>query len=67
MKAFNIDQPWAELIILGRKKIELRNKRTSYRGLIAVRATKTVLIEYCEKYSVDPDKCQRERSLVQLR
>jgi len=27
MKAFNIDQPWAELIIRGRKKIELRNKR----------------------------------------
>ena len=27
MKAFNIDQPWAELIIRERKKIELRNKR----------------------------------------
>ena len=56
MKALNIDQPWAELIILGRKKIELRNKRTSYLGLIAVRATKTVLTEYCKKYRVDPDK-----------
>jgi hypothetical protein len=56
VKALNIDQPWAELIIRGRKKIELRNKRTSYRGLIVVRATKTVLIEYCKKYSLDPDK-----------
>jgi hypothetical protein len=32
--AISIQQPWAELILLGRKKIELRTWRTDYRGLL---------------------------------
>jgi len=32
MKAFNVDQPWVELIIQGRKKIEIREKGTNHRG-----------------------------------
>jgi hypothetical protein len=47
MKACNFDQPWAELIMQGRKKIELRDRRTSHRGLIAVRSTKKVLWKEC--------------------
>ena len=53
MKALNIDQPWAELIIQGQKTIELRKKRTSHRGILAIRATKTVLEPYCQKHELD--------------
>lgn len=56
MKAFNVDQPWAELIIQGRKKIELRSNRTSHRGLIAIRSTKTVLQNECKRLGIDCDK-----------
>ena len=34
MKALSIRQPWAELILQGRKTIELRTWKTSYRGLL---------------------------------
>jgi hypothetical protein len=59
MKAFNVDQPWAELIIQGRKKIELRGKRTSHRGVIAVRSTKKVLQRECNRLRVDCDKVSK--------
>ena len=34
MKALSIRQPWAELILQGRKTIELRTWKTCYRGLL---------------------------------
>ena len=40
MKAITIWQPWAELIILGFKKIETRSWETNYRGRIAIHAGK---------------------------
>jgi hypothetical protein len=55
MKAINIDQPWAELIIQGRKTIELRTKRSNHRGPLAIRATKTVLTSACDKFDLDPE------------
>ncbi|MBT7015633.1 MAG: ASCH domain-containing protein [Anaerolineae bacterium] len=55
MKALNVDQPWAELIIQGIKTIELRKKRTSHRGILAIRATKTVLKARCHNFNLDPD------------
>lgn len=39
--ALSIRQPWAELIILGRKSIEVREWWTEYRGLLWVHAAKT--------------------------
>jgi hypothetical protein len=53
MKALNVHQPWAELIIQGRKTIELRKTRTGHRGLLAIRATKTVLESHCLKFGLD--------------
>jgi hypothetical protein len=54
MKALNIHQPWAELIIQGRKTIELRTRRTTHRGLLAIRATKTVVEAFCRQVDLDP-------------
>jgi len=55
MKALNVDQPWAELIMCGRKTIELRSRRTSHRGLLAIRATTRVLPTLAQQYGLDPD------------
>ena len=56
MKAINLDQPWAELILSGRKTIELRTMRTNHRGLLGIRATKTVLEEVCRSYNLKADE-----------
>ncbi len=41
MKAISIWQPWAHLIACGLKKVETRSWSTSYRGPIAIHASKT--------------------------
>ena len=40
MKALSLKQPWAELIIQGKKKIELRKWNTNFRGKFLVHASK---------------------------
>jgi hypothetical protein len=42
MRALSIRQPWAELIMLGRKRYELRTWSTRLRGRIAIHASKRV-------------------------
>jgi hypothetical protein len=54
MKALSIRQPWAELILQGRKTIELRTWQTSHRGLLAIHASQTVSDEPCDAYNLDP-------------
>ena len=39
MKALSVKQPWAELIALGAKPIEVRTWRTDYRGPLAIVAS----------------------------
>lgn len=39
MKALSIKQPWAELILLGKKKIELRKWNTNFRGKFYIHAS----------------------------
>jgi activating signal cointegrator 1 len=41
-RALSIRQPWAELIILGRKRCELRSRRTSHRGPILIHAAQRI-------------------------
>jgi len=41
MKALSIKQPFAELILQGRKKIELRKWNTHFRGEFLIHASKT--------------------------
>jgi activating signal cointegrator 1 len=40
LKAISIQQPWASLIAIGAKRLETRSWNTSYRGLIAIHASK---------------------------
>lgn len=48
MKAITIKQPWATLIVLGKKKFETRSWQTKHRGPIAIHAGKTIDKEACE-------------------
>lgn len=41
MKCLSIKQPFAELVISGRKKIEIRNWKTNYRGELLIHASKS--------------------------
>jgi len=40
MKALSLKQPFAELIVSGKKTIELRKWKTSFRGLFLIHASK---------------------------
>ena len=40
MKAISLKQPWAELILQGRKKIELRKWNTNFRGEFLIHTSK---------------------------
>ncbi len=42
MKAISVRQPWAELIVSGKKKIEIRSWKTNYRGYLLIHASKVV-------------------------
>jgi len=59
VKALSIRQPWAELILQGRKTIELRTWQTHYRGRIAIHASQTVREEACVAYGLDPARVVR--------
>lgn len=54
MKALTIRQPWAELILQGRKQIELREWTTGHRGLLVIHAGGYVEEEACCDYGFDP-------------
>lgn len=54
MKALSFRQPWAELILQGRKTIDLRTWSTHYRGRILIHASKKVEEDACLAYGLDP-------------
>lgn len=41
-KGLTLHQPWAILVALGEKRVETRSWRTSYRGPIAIHASRTL-------------------------
>jgi activating signal cointegrator 1 len=43
VKALSLTQPWASLVAIGAKRIETRSWRTSYRGPLAIHASKSGL------------------------
>mgnify|MGYP001267639774 CR=1 FL=1 len=59
MKTLSIRQPWAELILQGRKTIELRTWRTPYRGLLLIHAGGNIEEEACTIYDLDPQRLVR--------
>ncbi len=41
MKALSLKQPWAELLVQGKKKIEIRKWNTNFRGKFLIHASKS--------------------------
>lgn len=54
MKALSFRQPWAELVLQGRKTMDLRTYTTQYRGRIAIHASQTVEAESARRHGFEP-------------
>lgn len=55
MKAITIWQPWASLLVSGRKKYETRSWATSYRGPIAIHAAMRSVRKSIDALAADTD------------
>ncbi len=53
MKCLSLKQPYAELLVSGKKTIELRNWNTSFRGKLLVHASKNIDKERSESLGID--------------
>lgn len=56
IKALTIRQPWAELILRGRKPYELRSWRTKYRGPLVIHAAMRVNSDAARRLGLNPEK-----------
>ena len=52
-KCLSLKQPYAELIVSGRKTIELRKWNTKFRGQFLIHASKTIYSKACKLYNID--------------
>jgi ASCH domain len=52
-KCLSLKQPYAELIVSGRKTIELRKWNTRFRGEFLIHASKTINNEACKSCNID--------------
>lgn len=59
VRALSIGQPWAELILRGRKPFEMRSRNMKYRGLLILHASKKLNAEAARKLGIDPRKVER--------
>lgn len=55
VKALTIRQPWAELILRGRKPYELRSWRTKYRGPLVIHAAAKIDAWDARHFGLDPE------------
>lgn len=55
MKALSVRQPWAELILRGRKTVELRTWKVHYRGPLLIHAAAVRRPERVHQLGLDPD------------
>jgi hypothetical protein len=55
MKALSFRQPWAELVLQGRKTMDVRTYTTDYRGRIAIHAAQQVEREAALAHDLHPD------------
>src|SRR5689334_18753689 len=55
MKALSLRQPWAELILQGRKTIETRTWRTAHRRPFAIHAAWQVQGDIAKLYGIEPE------------
>ncbi len=52
MKALSLKQPWAELIVSGKKTIETRKWKTNFRGEFFIHSSKNSDLEYCDEINL---------------
>jgi hypothetical protein len=55
MKAISVRQPWANLIIEGKKKLDLRTYKINFTGPLAIHASSIVELEDCTRFGFEPD------------
>ena len=60
MKCLSLRQPYADLVVSGRKTIELRTWNTKFRGLFFVHASGNVDKEACRSFGIDPETVARK-------
>ena len=53
MKALSLKQPWVELILLGKKTIELRKWNTNFRGEFYIHASGNIDEEQIKKFNLN--------------
>src|SRR3989344_6344231 len=53
MKALTLKQPFAELVVSGRKKVELRKWNTKFRGEFLIHASKTPHVASMKKFGFE--------------
>jgi hypothetical protein len=53
-KCLSLKQPYAELLVSGKKTIELRSWDTKFRGEFLVHASKKIDKEACKRNKIDP-------------
>ncbi|HZA68174.1 MAG TPA: ASCH domain-containing protein [Nitrososphaeraceae archaeon] len=56
MKCLSLRQPYAELLISGKKTIELRKWNTNFRGKFLIHASKNINKEKCKSLRIDYTK-----------
>ena len=57
MKCLSLQQPWAELIVSGRKTIETRKWKTNFRGEFLIHCASSMRYkDYVMELGFDPDK-----------
>ena len=59
MKCLSVSQPYADLIIAGKKTIELRTWNTKLRGEFLVHAPRKVDIQACKRFGVNEANIRR--------
>jgi len=52
MKALSLKQPWAELILQGKKTIEIRKWNTKFRGKFLIHSSQAPNREQMERFSI---------------
>jgi hypothetical protein len=56
MKCLSLKQPYAELLVSGKKTIEVRKWNTKFRGRFLVHASKNINEEACKRLKIDQSK-----------
>ena len=55
MKCLSVCQPFAELIVQGKKTIELRKWNTKFRGEFLVHAPQKIRLHDCKRLKIEPE------------